>query len=94
MKSIIRLISSAVPVNSILNMSIFQKKVSDTEYRNFVNKAELVEYVDSLYSPEDVDSYICITCQCGTRYQYNTKDDVPSESLICECGRKVIEYGV
>ena len=75
------------------NKSIVQKKVSKTEYRNFTNKTELTDFVDTFYIPPTSDTYMEITCQCGTKYTYATKTAVPATNITCSCGRKVIQYG-
>jgi len=93
MKSIIVYSALKLPVNSIFNISIVQKKISNSEYVDFVNKLEFTDYVDSLYAPLDVNTYCDITCQCSKKYTYSSKDDVPSDNVICSCGRKVIEFG-
>ena len=93
MKSVIIYTASKVPVNSNLNVSIVQKKVSKTEYVNWANKTEFTNFVDTLYVPAGSDTYCEIVCQCGEKYIYANKSAVPNSSLICNCGRKVLVYG-
>jgi hypothetical protein len=92
MKSIISYMGSKVPTQSTLNKPIIQKKISATEYVNYSNKNELIAFIDSLIIPNNVDTYCYIKCQCNAEYVYTTKDQLPSESLVCSCGRKIIEY--
>jgi hypothetical protein len=82
-----------LPLNENLNKSIVSKKLTKTSYRNWNDKDEFVSYVDSLYVPPTSNCYVYIRCQCGAEYDYPSKVGVPSENLICGCGRKVIEYG-
>ncbi len=81
----------ASKVNIPLNISIVQKRESKS-CRNWKNKKEFTDYVDSLYKSVVSNCYVYIKCQCGTEYVYTSKNEVPEESLVCRCGRKVIEY--
>jgi hypothetical protein len=91
-KPVIMFVASKIPVNSTMNVSIVQKKISNTQYANYENEAELEAYVNSLYVPPDSDQYCKIVCQCGLEYNY-LKTALPASNVTCTCGRKVIEYG-
>ena len=93
-KPIIKYQASSIPINSALNVSIVQKKVDPTTFVNFANKTELTDFIDLLYVPPTSDTYLEIVCQCAVEYVYAVKEDVPATNLVCDCGRKVIEYGV
>jgi hypothetical protein len=77
-----------------LNVPIVRKKESKDNYRNWINKVELTDYVDALYKPPASDCYIYIKCKCGVEYEYTNKQTVPDKNVICKCGRKVVEYGI
>jgi hypothetical protein len=35
---------------------------------------------------------LLLNCLCGKEYRYPTNDDIPTESVTCECGRSIIKY--
>jgi hypothetical protein len=39
-----------------------------------------------------LDMLMEVTCKCGKRHHFATFDDIPAESVTCECGRPVIQY--
>ena len=44
-------------------------------------------------SSPGVDCWLMeIVCRCGQRYIYRTADDIPAESVTCDCGRSIIQY--
>lgn len=84
----------ATPGRTTLNISIVLKKLSKTSYRNWKDKAEFTDFVDTLYVPPKSNCYVFVRCQCLTEYIYGDKTEIPENSKICDvCGRKVIEYG-
>jgi len=82
-----------MPLTAELNKSIVRMQITKTSYRDWNNKTELTDYIDTLYVPPTSDTYMFIKCQCGTEYVYATKTTVPATNVTCTCGRKVIEYG-
>jgi hypothetical protein len=82
-----------IPLTPQLNVSIVRKKLTKTSYRDYNNKTELTDYVDTLYVPPTSDCIVYVKCQCGAEYEYANKTAVPSVNLTCACGRKVVEYG-
>lgn len=94
MKPIVHYIADMkVPIDSTLNISIVRKKISKTNYVNWINKSELTTFIDTLYIPPTSDCYMCVTCQCGTDFSYSIKQEIPTHNVTCTCGRKVLEYG-
>lgn len=77
----------------LMDTSVVQDRISKNEFRNFNNKKEFTDYVDSIKSSRRVDGYVSIICNCGKTYDYSDKNQVPSSNLICDCGRKLIIYG-
>jgi hypothetical protein len=71
---------------------VVQKRVSKKEYRNFNNKAELVDYLGSIRAGSD-SKCMSITCNCGKIHDLISESDIPESSLICNCGRNLIIYG-
>jgi len=59
---------------------------------NWADKAELTDYVDSLYVAPTSDTYLQAICKCGLEYSYTTKEDVPDTDFDCSCGREIFEY--
>ncbi|MDD5649592.1 MAG: hypothetical protein PHF86_04130 [Candidatus Nanoarchaeia archaeon] len=88
-KSIVSYIASNNPFQ--LNNSIVQKRESNT-YRNWLNKNELIDFIDSLPVPNGVESYMYIKCHCGLEHKFSKKDDIPDKNFNCKCNRKIIEY--
>ena len=86
-------VNQKIPLDTELNVSIVRKKLTKTSYRNWNDKTEFVDYVDTLYVPPTSDCYVYIKCQCGELFEYVDSSAVPSDNVICSCGRKVIEYG-
>jgi hypothetical protein len=82
-----------LPLTPQLNVSIVRKRLTKTSYRNWNNKTEFTDMIDTLYVPPTSDTYVFVKCQCGTEYAYANKTAVPSANTTCSCGRKVIEYG-
>ncbi len=91
-KPVVKYTTVEIPVEGDLNVSIVRKKVTKTDYVNWADKQEFTDAVDMLYVPPTSDTYVYIICQCGQEYIYANKTEVPSSSLTCPCGRKVIEY--
>lgn len=59
--------------------------------KNWKNKQELTDYIDSLYfKPEYV--YLYCKCQCGKEFVYQDKTSVPASNLNCSCKRKIFLY--
>jgi len=92
-KPVIGYVANKIPLNTELNVAIVQKKVDKTTFRNWNDKTELTDYVDSLYVHPRSDCYVYVKCQCNTEYEYANKVAVPGTNLTCSCGRKIIEYG-
>ena len=84
---------SATRLPFVLELPIVQKRISETSERNYNDKAELVAFVDSIKASRRVDGYVGVTCSCGNKFDYATKNDVPSTDVICSCGRDVLIYG-
>ena len=82
-----------IPLIPELNVSIVRKKIDKKTYRNWNDKTEFIAYVDSLYVPPTSNCYVHIKCQCDQLFEYVNSSVVPSSSVVCDCGRKVIEYG-
>jgi hypothetical protein len=61
-------------------------------YRNFHNKRELTDYIDSLSASPSVDSYMTLICGCGMGHEFVTKDEIPATNMVCDCGRQLIIY--
>ena len=91
-KPVIEYKARKIPINGTLNISIVMKKITKNEYVNWKNRIELVNYIDELYAPPTSDTYLLICCQCGREYRYIDKTEIPSFNLVCQCGRKIIEY--
>jgi len=77
----------------IINVPIVRKRLTKTSYRNWNDKKELTDYIDSLYVPSTSNCYLHIKCHCGVEYVYLNKIEVPAENKICICGHKIIVYG-
>ena len=92
-KPIIYYEANVVPTELHNNSAIVRKKVDETTYVNWANKAELTDFIDLLYVHPLSDTYLAITCQCGREYNYTAKADVPKGDVACSCGREVIVYG-
>jgi len=92
-KPVISYVANKIPLNTELNVSIVQKKIDKTTFRNWNDKTEFTDYVDSLYVHPRSDCYVYIKCQCDTEYVYANKTAVPVSNITCSCGRKVIKYG-
>lgn len=76
-----------------IDIPVVQKRISKKECRNYNDKQEFTDYVDSIKPSVRVDGYISILCSCGKEYDYVDKNEVPSSNLICDCGRRLIIYG-
>ena len=74
--------------NEITQKPLIRKK-SGT---NWADKAELTDYVDSLYVAPTSDTYLQAICRCGEEYSYASKEDVPATDFDCSCGREIFEY--
>jgi hypothetical protein len=72
--------------------SIVSKKISKTEYKNWVNKLELTSFINTLYRHPSSNSYLYVICSCSREYNYTNQNEVPSGNKTCRCGRKIIEY--
>lgn len=77
----------------LMNLSVVQKRISKRECRNYNDKQEFTDYVDSINASPTVDGYVSIICCCGKEYDYANKTEIPSSNLTCDCGRKLIVYG-
>jgi len=75
------------------NHPIIRQKIDKTTYQNWANKTALTDFVDSLYTPPDSDTYLYLKCGCGLEYIYATKTDVPAANTNCSCGQKLFQYG-
>ena len=76
------------------NAAIVRKRVNKTTFVNWNNKAELTNFIDSLYVHPLSNTYLYIICQCRREFIYSDKASVPSSNVNCSCGRKVIEYNI
>jgi len=83
----------STPVPFPLNTSVVRKRTGST-YVNWSSKSELTDYVDTLRPHPDSDTYLYAHCSCGRDYEYSDKTNIPSTSVVCECGRKIIQYGL
>ena len=81
------------PLTTMMNISVIRKRISKNNYVNFTDKADLVDFVDSLYEPPTSDTYLQAICSCGMDHSYTTSADVPSSDLTCTCGRVILKYG-
>jgi hypothetical protein len=79
---------------ALKNESLVLKRIAKNTYENFTDKTDLTDYIDEMYCPPTSDTYLQAICGCGQDYSYATKTAVPAMSVICSCGRKIIEYGV
>lgn len=61
-------------------------------YRNFKNKAEFINFVDSIRPSRRVTGYVTVKCSCGKSYEYLSKSEIPESNLICDCGRQILIY--
>lgn len=86
------LATGLMPLRGVLNTSISRKKIDKSTYRDWQEKNELTSFIDTLYVDPKSDTYLLIICQCGTEFNYATKSDVPTSSVICNCGRNVLIY--
>lgn len=91
-KPVIQLIDHAKPLG-LVDGCIFRKRISKTEYVNWINKTELTDFVDSIWVHPLSDTYVYIVCCCKREYRYITKADVPASNVVCPCGREIITYG-
>jgi hypothetical protein len=76
-----------------IDTPVVQKKLSKTEYCNWKNKQEFIDFVDSLYVPPKSTCYVYVKCHCGREYVYEDKFTIPDNNFTCVCDRKIIEYG-
>ena len=92
MKPIVAYIANKLPF--ALETSVVQKRLSHTSERNFNNKQEFTDFVDSIRASKTVNGYVKITCSCGKEYDYVTKAEIPDSNLNCsQCSRNLIIYG-
>lgn len=91
MKPVIAYAAHTLPM--MLEFPIIRKRISEKLDRNFNNKTEFTNYVDSIKASQTVDSYVGITCSCGKKYDYATKNAIPSSNVVCTCGRDILIYG-
>ncbi|MDO8640291.1 MAG: hypothetical protein Q7R33_02005 [Nitrosarchaeum sp.] len=79
-------------------VSIVQKQLSKTTYRNFYNKDELVEFIQQfenlVTSNVKPDAVLYVRCACNYDFIYTTYNDIPETNVDCRCGQKVIEYSL
>ncbi len=92
-KPVISYTTNKIPLIPQLNVSIIRKQESPSYFRNWNNKTEFTNFVDTLYVPPTSNCYVYIRCQCRSEYAYASKTEVPDGNITCHCGRKVIEYG-
>jgi len=91
MKAIVSYIANRMPINMV-NISVVQKKEGHSGV-NFKNRQELIDFINSKGTHKDAEHYLHICCQCSKDYLYDDENQLPTENLTCECGRKVIVYG-
>lgn len=89
-KSIVSYITSS---NPFLKTPVVQKRESKTSFRNWNDKLELTNYIDSLPVPNGVECCLYIKCHCSAEHKFLTKEDIPDKNFLCKCGRNLIEYG-
>jgi len=75
------------------NIPLVRKRVAKNVTRNFNDKQEFVEYVESIKPSRRVNAYLTIDCSCGKMYEYKDQNEIPSSNLICDCKRELIIYG-
>jgi len=68
------------------------RKREGQSYQNFKNKAEFIDFVDSVRPSRRVTGYVTVKCSCGKTYEFSSKDEIPDSNLICDCGRHVLIY--
>lgn len=76
-----------------MDVPLVQKRIAKGVKRNFKDRQEFVEFIDSIKPSRRVDAYLIIECSCGKAYNLKDENEVPSSNLICECKRKLIIYG-
>jgi len=91
MNPIVNYIDYKTPFGTFI--PLVQKRETKTSTRNYNDKQEFVDFIDSIKPSRRVDIYLMIECSCGKLYEYTNRDEVPSSNLICECKRKLIIYG-
>ncbi len=75
------------------NIPLVQKRLSKNSTRNFNDKQEFIDHIDSIKPSRRVDTYLVIKCSCEKEYEYKNKDEVPSSGLVCGCKRVLLKYG-
>lgn len=76
-----------------MNVPLIRKRVSKTSTRNFNDKNEFTNFIDSIKPSRRVDAYVSIKCSCGKIYEYKNKGEVPTSDLVCGCKRELLKYG-
>lgn len=89
-KSIISYVASNNPFS--LKVPIIQKR-EEKSFRNWKDRKELLDYIESLPVPNNVESCIYVKCHCGVEHNFLTKIEIPDKDFTCTCGRIIIKYG-
>ena len=76
-----------------MDTPLIRKRIAKNTTRNFVNRQEFVDFVESIRPSRKADAYLVINCSCGQVYEYKNKDEIPLSDLVCGCNRKLIIYG-
>jgi hypothetical protein len=76
-----------------MDVPLVRKRVAKNVTKNFNNKQEFVEFIESIKPSRRVNGYLTIDCSCGKKYEYNNQKEIPSLNLICNCKRELIIYG-
>ena len=74
------------------DISLVRKRMLKNTTRNFLDKQEFIDHIDSIKPSRRVDFYLVIECSCGKVYKFEDNIAVPSLNLICGCSRKLIIY--
>ena len=92
MKAIVSFIRSTTILKKV---PIVQKTINiDTgARRNFDDKAELVDFINSMPPPQGYDTVMYVKCGCNREFIYPTFNDIPADNLTCVCSQLVIVYG-
>jgi hypothetical protein len=91
MKAKVSFHASKVPSFLFGSIPVVQKKDGQSGV-NFANKAELAAWVEANGTATDADTFMVITCQCGSDSVFATDVELPATDLTCPCGRKLIQY--
>jgi len=72
--------------------SIVRKKGPQGALTDFVDRDELVAFIQSISPAPGTDTVLYVRCCCYRDFIYTEYIDIPPNNVNCECGQKVIEY--